>query len=116
VRFLLAEDHARGFVFAPLQGETFAASVPAADRTALPDSIVVRTAGGALLVRSTAVLHVLDGLGGAWRVLARLARLVPRAIRDAVYDGIAAVRHRVFAAPQASCPLVPPNLRERFAA
>jgi predicted DCC family thiol-disulfide oxidoreductase YuxK len=116
VRFLLAEDHARGFVFAPLQGETFAASVPAATRAGLPDSIILRRAGGALFSRSAAVLHVLDRLGGAWRVLAWIARLVPRVVRDAVYDGIAAVRHRLFAAPPATCPLMPPDVRERFAA
>lgn len=116
VRFLLAEDRTRAFAFAPLQGETFAASVPEATRAGLPDSVIVRAADGRLLVRSTAVLHVLDTLGGAWRALAWGMRLVPRVARDAAYDGIAAVRHRLFAPPPAACPLVPPDLRERFAA
>ena len=116
VRFLLRVDRTRAFTFAPLQGETFTAAVPEAMRRELPDSIVVRTVDGRILVKSTAILYVLDTLGGGWRVLASLLRLVPRVVRDVGYDGIAAVRHRVFAPPPAACPLVPPDLRDRFAA
>jgi predicted DCC family thiol-disulfide oxidoreductase YuxK len=116
VRFLLRVDRTGTFRFAPMQGETFAASVPEAMRRNLPDSIVVPAADGRFLMKSTAVLYVLDRLGGGWRVLASLLRLMPRAVRDVVYDGIAAVRHRLFAPPPATCPLVPPGLRDRFAA
>jgi len=116
VRFLLARDRARRFVFAPLQGETFAAMVPAAERATLPDSMVVRTTDGRLLVRSEASLHVLDTLGGGWRVLAAMLRPVPRQIRDAAYRAIAAIRHRLGPTPPSTCPLVPPDVRERFAA
>ncbi len=65
-------------------------------------------------MRSAATLHVLDGLGGAWRVLGYGARVVPGMVRDAAYDAIAAIRHRVFKAPPAACPILPRNLRERF--
>src|SRR5690349_18675216 len=82
VRFVIARDRARTFVFAPLQGETFAATVSESERATLPDSMVVRTADGRLLVRSSGVLHVLDALGGGWRVLAALLRPVPRRILD----------------------------------
>jgi predicted DCC family thiol-disulfide oxidoreductase YuxK len=116
VRFMLARDHARTFVFAPLQGETFAATVPEAERATLPDSMMVRTADGRLLVRSAASLHVLDTLGGGWRVLATLLRPVPRPILDAAYRAIAAIRHRIGPPPPSVCPLVPPDVRERFAA
>src|SRR3712207_9284209 len=36
---------------------------------ALPDSVVVRTGDGRTRVRSTAVIEMLAGLGGAWRVV-----------------------------------------------
>ena len=49
--------------------------------------------GEKLFVRSEAVLRVCGKLGGAWRLLAWL-RLIPRPLRDAGYDWIAARRRR----------------------
>ncbi len=108
VRFALARDRGRElFRFAPLAGPTFAAEVPAADRRGLPDSLVVRTAEGRLLVRSSAALHVLRRIGGPWRVLAAGLGLVPRGLRDRGYDQIARLRRRLFAKPASACPRVP---------
>jgi predicted DCC family thiol-disulfide oxidoreductase YuxK len=115
VRLILAEDATGGaFRFAPLQGETFQATVPAKERGALPMSIVVQTEDGILLTRSRAVLHILRRLGGMWRLLAGLLVLLPSSLRDRLYDGVARVRHRVFAQPAELCPLTPPALRARF--
>ena len=116
VRFLLAKDRAGAFVFAPLQGDTFVATVPEAERAKLPDSMMIRTADGRLLVRSDAALHVLDTVGGRWRTLATLLRLVPRPVLDTAYRAVAAIRHRIGPPPPSVCPLVPAELRERFAA
>jgi predicted DCC family thiol-disulfide oxidoreductase YuxK len=115
VRFVAAADRAGRFRFAPLGGETFRALVPEDRRGALPDSIVVRRADGALLERSEAALHVLRRLGPGWRVVAALLALVPRRLRDAGYDFVAGRRLRWFARPEDACPLVPPHLRARFA-
>jgi len=115
VRFLLAEDHTGStFRFAPLESETFLATVPESERLTLPDSIIIRTADGELLMRSAAVLYALKRLGGVWRVLGTLATVVPAGIRDWVYDGIARIRHRLFRTPVEACPLVPAELRSRF--
>jgi predicted DCC family thiol-disulfide oxidoreductase YuxK len=115
VRFVLAEDQAgNAFRFAPLESDAFRAAVPEGKRTMLPDSLVVSTAQGLLLVRSTAVLHILRRLGGLWRLMAAFARLVPTALRDRVYDGIARIRYRLFPAPAEACPLIPEQLRARF--
>jgi len=117
VRFVLAEDtDGTRFTFAPLFGETFDAHVSAERRASLPDSLVVRATDGRILVRSDAALHVLERLGGLWRALATMARVAPRPIRDALYDGIAKVRKRLFAAPKDVCPLLPPAFRGRFQA
>lgn len=115
VRFLLAEDvDGSRFRFAPLHGEAFEAHVPPAQRTDLPDSVVVQLGDGRLLVRSDAALHVLGRLGGIWRAIGLAGRAVPRPLRDAAYDGVARVRKRLFAAPQEACPLLPRELRDRF--
>ncbi|HKQ96564.1 MAG TPA: DCC1-like thiol-disulfide oxidoreductase family protein, partial [Candidatus Polarisedimenticolia bacterium] len=114
VRFVLAEDRAAAFDFGPLQGSTFAAALPPATRTALPDSVVVRTERGDLLTRSEATLYILGRLGGLWRIIATLARVVPPALRDAVYDLVARTRHSVFGRVEDRCPVTPAALRSRF--
>lgn len=104
----------RLFRFAPLGGEAFEAEVPAAVREIVPDSIVVHTADGRWLMRSSAMVHILRRLGGPWAVLGRLAWLVPRPLRDWAYDRFAGIRHRLVAKPEGACPVVPPAWRGRF--
>jgi predicted DCC family thiol-disulfide oxidoreductase YuxK len=115
IRFLIAEDRSgTAFRFAPLGGEAFQELVGNVD--GLPDSIVVKTPSGALLTKSDAALHLSRRLGGWWRVLATLAAIVPRPLRNAVYDFIARIRYRLFARPKDACPILPPDLRKRFSA
>lgn len=115
VRFLLPRDRdGSRFRYAPLQGETWAGRVPAERRRELPDSVVVRTAEGDLLVESRGVIHLLRRLGGRWKVVAGLLWIVPRPLRDLGYRLVAAVRYRLFRRPQELCPIVPAELRERF--
>src|SRR5262245_10278786 len=115
VRFALAEDRTPDAVrFAPLQGELFREKVPEAVRIKLPDSLVVVTADGAVLSKSAAVFHLLERLGGLWRLLAGIGRVFPAPVRDAVYDGVAQVRYRVFGRRDDLCPIVPAAIRSRF--
>jgi predicted DCC family thiol-disulfide oxidoreductase YuxK len=115
VRFLLAEDRTgTSFRYAALQGETFRGAYPEAVRLAYPDSIVVADPRRGTLLRSAATLGALERLGGAWRALALLAGLVPAALRDAVYDAVAAVRKKVFEEPVDVCPIVPAHLARQF--
>jgi predicted DCC family thiol-disulfide oxidoreductase YuxK len=115
VRFLIAEDASgTAFRYAPLGGDAFRAV--AGDVMDLPDSMVAKTAAGALLVKSDAVLHLGRRLGGYWRLLATLGGLVPRALRDPAYDFVARIRYRLFARPKEACPMLPPDLRARFSA
>jgi predicted DCC family thiol-disulfide oxidoreductase YuxK len=115
VRFVLAEDTAgTAFRFAPLQGETFQARVAVERRAGLPDSVVVLTRDGKLLVRSAAFLHIFRRLGGGWRVLAAVLGVIPRGLRDLLYDLIARIRYRVFGKREDLCPIVPAELRARF--
>lgn len=115
VRWILAEDrNGDAFRFAPLDSDKFRATVPEAQRANLPDSLVVHTGNGALLTRSAAVRHILLRLGGIWRLLGMLTRLVPAAILDRLYDGLARTRYRLFAKPTGLCPMMPRELRTRF--
>jgi predicted DCC family thiol-disulfide oxidoreductase YuxK len=64
--------------------------------------------GGEVWTKSTGVLRVLDRLPMPWPVLGGL-RIVPRALRDAVYDVIARNRRRIFGVE--TCAWVPPKGR-----
>ena len=115
VRFVLAEDRdGRAFRFAPLASPAFLAAVPAAERAALPDSLVVRTPDGRILVRTAAVREICIRLGGLWRVLAAASQAVPERLLDRGYDQVARLRSRIFTRPAEACPLVPAELRRRF--
>jgi len=109
-RFLLAEDEEARFHLAPLQGET----MQAIEKTDWPDSILVQTSAGDWLNRTSALIYIGRRLGGYWRVCATLGWVIPRPMRDAVYNGVARIRKRVFTQPEGLCPMVPPHLGERF--
>lgn len=117
VRFLLAEDRDGSFRFAPLSSPAFAA-LPRDLREDLPDSLVLVSleaeVPGSLWIRSDAVIVLLMSLGGLWRILGWLLQRIPRSWRDALYDGVARLRSRLFVRPEAACPIVPEALRKRF--
>ena len=115
VRFVLAEDKVgNSFRFSPLQGEAFLKMVPEKDRANLPDSLVVLTGEGKMMVRSTAVVYLLKKMGGLWGVLGLFLGFIPPWLRDRGYDFVAMTRYKIFKEPADVCPLMPPSLRNRF--
>jgi predicted DCC family thiol-disulfide oxidoreductase YuxK len=114
IRFLLAEERTGTLRFSPLQSDSFRNAVPEGERASLPDSLVLRTHDGKLLLRSDAVVHVMAAMGGLWSALASLLRLVPRPLRNLGYDAVGAVRYRIFGKAAEACPLMPPHLRTRM--
>ncbi|MGA8011397.1 MAG: DCC1-like thiol-disulfide oxidoreductase family protein [Candidatus Acidiferrales bacterium] len=115
VKFVLEHDRSgSAFRFAPLQGATFQSRVPPGQRAGLPDSVIVLTEDGALLLRSNAFLHILRRLGGGWKAFGSVLNVIPRPLRDVVYDFVARVRYRVFGTREDVCPIVPPDWRARF--
>lgn len=114
VRFTLVRGPIPGLRYAPLGGATFARRIPQADRRDLPDSMVLLTADGRVLVRSAATLHLARRLGNPWRLLGAAASIAPAPLLDFLYDAVARLRHRLFARPSAACPVVPAHLQDRF--
>lgn len=115
VTSVLARDREGAmFRYAPLGGPTFVQRFSEEDRVTLPDSIVLQTADGRTMVRSAAVIHIGERLGGPWRILARIASLMPRWLLDLGYDALARIRVHLFAKPNGACPVLPPELRTRF--
>ena len=63
-------------------------------------------------VRSTAILRIFRYLGGVWKILL-VGYLIPKEIRDSLYDVVAYWRYRLFGKYEA-CPLPPVEARGRF--
>ncbi|MBB5208993.1 thiol-disulfide oxidoreductase DCC family protein [Chiayiivirga flava] len=112
VRFLLRVDRRGRYRFAAMQsdsGRTLLAQ-HGLDADDLVSFLLVSPARA--WTDSDAIVQVLCGLGGAWR-LAAVLRLVPRGLRDPLYRLIARNRYRLFGR-RATC-LVPDAVdRVRF--
>ncbi len=67
---------------------------------------------GKIYLRSTATLRIASQLTAPWRWAAVLLR-VPRPIRDAAYNMVAAVRRRIAGVSNA-CEIPPPEIRARM--
>jgi len=111
VDFVLRHDRRGRMRFAPLQGETAARLLPAADRENL-GSLVLWEDGQAWR-RSTAVVHILWKLGGIWTVPAAVLWLIPSPLRNAGYRVVAKLRYRLFGKKE-TCRLPSPEERGRF--
>jgi predicted DCC family thiol-disulfide oxidoreductase YuxK len=116
VQSVLRHDRRGTLRFAPLHG-AFAASLRARhpELEAIDSMVWVEPAPGGseqVFVRSAAALRVARYLGGIWRV-ALLGRLLPEAVRDALYDFIARHRHQI-ARPRETCLVIPPEQSDRF--
>lgn len=112
VRFVVARDGLGRFRFAPLQGETAKLRLTGKLDTEGMKTVVLEQEDHALRVKSDAVLAILAGLGHGWQ-LTGVLRIVPRFLRDWVYDVVAKYRHRWFGKRDA-CRLPTPAERERF--
>jgi len=94
VTFVLAYERGPTLRFAPLDSPCAVRLL--ADHPALAElDTLLLFEDGCVHARSEAALRVARHLGWPWRALG-LLRLVPRGLRDALYDAIAARRHRWF--------------------
>lgn len=116
MQFILRHERRHTLQFAALDSEIGRRIRSRHPELAAVDSMIwVEGQGGRserLLIRSAAGLRVARYLGGPWQ-MAALAYLVPRPIRDAVYDVIARHRHRLARGPE-QCYIPPPAVRARF--
>jgi predicted DCC family thiol-disulfide oxidoreductase YuxK len=117
LQFLLKHDRRGVFRFASLQSATGKATVArwGGNPEVLSSFYVIadfRTADARFITKSTAALFVAGELGWPWKA-ARVARVLPIALRDGVYDVIARTRYRVFGRYE-QCPIPSEEDRKRF--
>ncbi len=114
VQWCLKHDHKHVLMFAPLQGTTYRDLQHNIIQTQPTDlASAVYYEGSRLHIRSDAALRALRTLGGPWAALAALGLLVPRVLRDPVYNFIAKRRIAWFGTAD-SCRVPAAEERSRF--
>lgn len=112
VRFIIRHDPEKKFRFLSLQDPRAKELLPAADLPQHPRGTFVLLKDNLVFTRSDAALRVARELKGPVRFLS-LLRIVPRFIRDALYDFVAKNRYRWFGKND-QCSLPSPETKDRF--
>ncbi|MDT5155865.1 MAG: hypothetical protein QOH51_222 [Acidobacteriota bacterium] len=117
VQLILDHDRRGTMRFAALQSDYGLAVIERHPGLRSIDSVVfVESSPDAaeerVYVRSSAALKIASYLGGFWKVFIA-AKVIPRPVRDYLYDLFARNRYRLFGKYDA-CMLPPPEVRSRF--
>jgi predicted DCC family thiol-disulfide oxidoreductase YuxK len=118
VQFLIKRDKREALRFASLQSD-FAAKVLGrhginpADLDTFHLVVNYEQPDERVLSRGDAVLRAWRELGGSWNTLAAIGQVIPRALRDLLYNFIARHRYRVFGKHE-TCMLPDPSQQHRF--
>ncbi|MGG1675516.1 thiol-disulfide oxidoreductase DCC family protein [Neobacillus sp. NRS-1170] len=111
VQFILIRDANKAFKFASLQGETGQKLLKQYGLNNDLNSFVLIENNKPYL-KSTAALRVCMNLSGAWRLFPFFL-VIPKPIRDFVYDVVANNRYKWFGKTE-SCLLPSPEWKDRF--
>ncbi len=96
VDFLIRRDRRRTLRYASRQGEAFAALTERHPEIAAVDTMLSHELeGDRMFLKSDATLSAVGFLPAPWPLL-RVLRLVPRPLRNGVYDWVARNRYRWF--------------------
>ena len=117
INFIIDRDRTRRFVFAPLQSAVGRDLLqqhdyPTDTGTDLRSVVLIKE--GRVYEKSDAALEIARHLGSGWPLL-YAGKIIPRLLRDGLYDWIARNRYRWFG-KQEACRLPTPALRQRFLA
>ena len=112
VQFIIKRDPTGNLMFASLQSARGQAILTHLNMRTDDFDTFVFIENGVAYTRSTAALHEVRYLNGLWGML-RVLLIVPRPIRDVVYNFVARNRYRWFG-KQNECWLPTPELKARF--
>lgn len=112
VRFIIKHDHQHKIRFAPLQSDTAASLLREKNPGLLNIDSVVYFSEEGHFTRSDAILQMLKDLGGGWKIFYAFI-IIPRFIRDYIYNVIAANRYRMFG-KRDSCMVPATDVKDRF--
>ena len=111
VQFIIKRDPKARFKFASLQSEVGKRLLDEHNAPKHMDSFVL-IENNRVFYKSTAALEVCKNLKGVWKLFYVFV-IIPRPIRDFIYDRFAQNRYRLFGKKK-SCMLPSPTERDRF--
>ena len=119
VNFILKRDKIGKFKFASLQSEI---GIELCEQHNIDINVLARSAGGVdsiilikndkVFIKSDAVLEILKDMSIGWRVF-RIGIILPKVIRDWLYDFIAKHRYKIFGKKD-ECPIPSKDVQDRF--
>lgn len=112
VNFIIRRDPQKKFRFAALQSDGGQAIIKRYHINEPPMSTFIFIHGDAWFVKSTAALKLFREMGGIWKMLYILI-IIPRPIRDFLYDIMAKTRYTLFGTRD-SCMIPDADMRNRF--
>lgn len=112
VQFIIDKDKSGKFKFASLQSDYSKSKLEATNINNGELSTIVFISEDRIYIKSTAALKIAKELGGLWLLLYPLI-LIPKFIRDGIYNFVAGNRYKWFG-KQESCMLPTPDLKSRF--
>ncbi len=112
VLFIIRRDKKNKFTFASLQSDGGRQQLNRVGLDNFELKSLILIIAGKYYVKSTAVLKLLKELGGIWSIF-YLFMIIPRPIRDFVYDLIARSRYKMFGKREV-CMIPTPELQSRF--
>lgn len=110
---VIKNDRKNIFVFAALQSETGKKIINhlQIDITTI-DSIILYSPNVSFDIKSTAALKIMKEFGGLWK-LTQVFYILPKFLRDFIYDFIAKNRYKWFGKKE-SCMIPSPELKSKF--
>ncbi len=112
VNFLLKRDKKECFLFATLQSDSGQALLKQHQLSINDLDTVILIQQGQVYTKSTAILRVLKELGRGWQIFS-IFIIIPRFIRDAIYNLVAHSRYRLFGKNE-QCRMPSPDIERRF--
>lgn len=112
VLFIIKRDTESQFKFASLQSEMGKLLLKKYILESNNLNTVVYIKGEKYFLKSTAILNIIKDLGGYWKLF-YVFILIPKFIRDFIYDLIAKSRYRIFGKKE-SCMIPNPEINQRF--
>ncbi len=112
VQFVIKHDPNAKFKFASLQSEAGQTLLKKFGLKTNDFDTFVLVRGETYFVKSSAVLRVLNELGGVWKLFYAFI-ILPAPLRDLFYNAIAGSRYKLFGRRE-NCMLPSPELKQRF--
>ena len=112
VQYLIRRDRKNVFRFASLQSEPARALLQGYQFSSGQFDSIIVVKSGRVYERSDAVMILASALGFPWKVMVA-GKVLPRLVRDGLYNLIARNRYRIFGRRE-SCMIPDPALKDKF--